>query len=228
MRMNINRMIGLLVLSSVTISSLADDFKGVVLNSKHKPQKEVKLWRKNTMEAVMTDKNGEFLLTDMAPTDTIVIAATDKLDAVFQVGNRSDVKVTLDKKFYTIDDGSTLEKRDYIKVAKSKYNSNVLLREQILRSSATSIYELLRGSISGVNVTYGDNGQMISIRGGNSFSLDSEPLFVVDGVQYESSRDVEAGVSVNYIVKIEVLKDGSAYGMKGSNGAIIITTLKSN
>ncbi|MDE6061265.1 MAG: TonB-dependent receptor plug domain-containing protein, partial [Duncaniella sp.] len=118
------------------------------------------------------------------------------------------------------------EKRDYEKVVKAKYNSNVLVREQILRSTATSIYELLRGSISGVTVTYGDNGQMVSIRGGNSFSLDSEPLFIVDGMQYESSSDVDSSVSIDDIVRLEVVKDGSAYGMKGANGAIIITTLK--
>ncbi len=226
--MKTNRIAGLLLLLAVVFPSFGNNLKGIVLNSKHKPQKEVRIWRKNTLDGVKTDSKGEFLLAGTAPTDTIVIAVSDKLDAVFPVKELTDVTVILDKKFYTLDNGVTQEKRDYVKVAKSKYNSNVLVREQILRSSASSIYELLRGSISGVNVFYGDNGQMISIRGGNSFSLDSEPLFIVDGQQYESSQDVDAGVSVDDIVRIEVLKDGSAYGMKGSNGAIIITTLKAN
>ncbi|MDE5960824.1 MAG: TonB-dependent receptor plug domain-containing protein [Duncaniella sp.] len=228
MRLNLNRLTGLLLLSSVFFPSFGGDLKGVVLNSKHKPRKEVKLWRKNTMDGVMTDSKGQFQIAGITPADTIVIAVSDKLDAVFQVKEMTNVTVTLDKKFYILDNGVTQDKRDYVKVAKSNYNSNVLVREQIVRSSATSIYELLRGAIAGVNVTYGDNGQMISIRGGNSLSLDSEPLFIVDGAQYESSSDVDAGVSVNDIVRIEVLKDGSAYGMKGANGAIIITTLKAN
>ncbi len=226
--MKTNRIAGLLLLLAVVFPSFGNNLKGIVLNSKHKPQKEVRIWKKNTLDGVKTDSKGEFLLAGTTPTDTIVIAVSDKLDAVFPVKELTDVTVILDKKFYTLDNGVTQEKRDYVKVAKSKYNSNVLVREQILRSSASSIYELLRGSISGVNVFYGDNGQMISIRGGNSFSLDSEPLFIVDGQQYESSQDVDAGVSVDDIVRIEVLKDGSAYGMKGSNGAIIITTLKAN
>lgn len=216
----------IILLSNVVFPSFAADVEGVILNAKNKPLKEVMLWRKNTMDGVKTTPEGRFRLAGVSPTDTIVIAATDKLDAVFTVKDLKDVKVILDKKFYTLDDGTNQEKRDYVRVAKSKFNSNVLLREQIMRSSANSIYELLRGSIAGVTVTYGDNGQMVSIRGGNSLSLDSEPLFIVDGQQYESSQDVDAGVSVNDIVKLEVLKDGSAYGMKGSNGAIIITTLK--
>lgn len=228
MRPVINRLTGLLLLSAVFFPTSGADLKGVVLNSKHKPRKEVRLWKKNTLEGVMTDSDGGFIIHGVAPADTIVIAVSDKLDAVFPVGDLTAVTVTLDKKFYTLDSGTASEKRDYVRVAKSKYNSNVLVREQILRSTATSIYELLRGSISGVNVTYGDNGQMISIRGGNSLTLDTEPLFIVDGVQYESSQDVEAGVAVSDIVRLEVLKDGSAYGMKGSNGAIVITTLKAD
>lgn len=226
MKSRIARIIGILTLSAVVFPSFGSDLKGVVLNAKHKPRKEVKLWRKNTLDGVKTDADGKFMIVGTVPTDTVVIAVSDKFDAVFPVNDMSDVTVILDKKSYTIVNGSSQEKRDYVRVASSKYNSNVLVREQIVRSSANSIYELLRGSIAGVNVLYGDNGQIISIRGGNSLLLDSEPLFIVDGVQYESSQDVDAGVSVDDIVRIEVLKDGSAYGMKGSNGAIIITTLK--
>ena len=224
--MNLKSSLSLLLLSVSVLPLSADNLRGVIVNGKQKPQKEVRLWKKHSMDGVRTNTEGEFGLVGVTLADTIVIAVSDKLDAVFPVRNLSDIKVTLDKKFYVIDDGKTQEKRDYEKVVKAKYNSNVLVREQILRSTATSIYELLRGSISGVTVTYGDNGQMVSIRGGNSFSLDSEPLFIVDGMQYESSSDVDSSVSIDDIVRLEVVKDGSAYGMKGANGAIIITTLK--
>ena len=226
--MMVGRILGPLLLSAVFIPSFGGNLNGIVLNSKLKPQKEVRIWKKNSFDGVKTDLNGKFMLVGTSPSDTIVIAVSDKYDAMFQVKDLTDVTVTLDKKFYTIDNGVNQEKCDYTRVDKSKYDSNVLVREQILRSSAGSIYELLRGAIAGVTVSYGDNGQMVSIRGGNSLSLDTEPIFVVDGQQYGSSQDVDAGVSVDDIVRLEVLKDGSAYGMKGANGAIIITTLKAN
>lgn len=123
-------------------------------------------------------------------------------------------------------DGSPQSQRDSQKDIKTKHSSSILVKEQIINSNAHSIYELLRGAISGVTISYGDDGPMVSIRGGNSFTLDSEPLFIVDGMQYERSSDVDASVSVDDIVRLEVVKDGAAYGIKGSNGAIIITTLK--
>jgi TonB-dependent SusC/RagA subfamily outer membrane receptor len=70
------------------------------------------------------------------------------------------------------------------------------------------------------------NGDKITIRGGSSFDLDNEPLFVVDGTLYESSSEVDGVVSINDIDKVEIQKDGAAYGMKGANGVIIITTIK--
>ena len=215
-----------LLLSAVCFSASAADLTGVVFNIKNKPVKEVRVWKKNSKEVFKTSDDGRFEIPLALPTDTIVIAVNDKLDAMFPVGQLSEVKVILDKKFYVLDNGSSREKRDYEKVDKNKYNPNVLVREQIMRKGANSLYELLRGSFSGVNVTYGENGQMVSIRGGKSLELDSEPLFMVDGTNYESSSDVDSMVSIDDIMRVEVHKDGSAYGMKGANGAIIITTLK--
>lgn len=56
--------------------------------------------------------------------------------------------------------------------------------------------------------------------------MDNEPLFVVDGTLYESSSEVDGVVSINDIDKVEIQKDGAAYGMKGANGVIVITTIK--
>lgn len=215
-----------LLLSAVCFSGSAADLTGVVLNIKNKPVKDVRIWKKNSKEVVKAGADGRFEIPLALPADTIVIAINDKQDATFPVGNLRDIKVILDKKFYVLDDGTSRQKRDYDRVDKNKYDPNVLVREQIMRKGANSIYELLRGSISGVTVNYGDGGQKISIRGGNSMELDSEPLFIVDGSQYESSADIDAAISMEDVMRVEVQKDGSAYGMKGSNGAIIITTLK--
>lgn len=95
--------------------------------------------------------------------------------------------------------------------------------KQIQKLSANNIYDLFKGgAIPGVTV----NGDKITIRGGSSFDLDNEPLFVVDGTLYESSSEVDGVVSINDIDKVEIQKDGAAYGMKGANGVIVITTIK--
>ncbi len=215
-----------LLLSAVCLSASSANLTGVRMNIKNKPQKEIRVWKKNSKDVVRTNDEGRFEISLALPTDTIVIAVNDKTDASFPVGQLTNIKVILDKKYYVLDNGQERTKRDYERVEKNKYNPNVLVREQIIRKGANSLYELLRGSFSGLTVTYGNNGQMVSIRGGNSMELDSEPLFIVDGTQYESSQDVDSMLSIDDVNRVEVHKDGSAYGMQGSNGAIIITTLK--
>jgi len=78
--------------------------------------------------------------------------------------------------------------------------------------------------VPGVRVT----GNSISIRGGG------DPLIVIDDMPYtpdsgESAADILNMLNINDIGQIDVLKDiinTSAYGMRGSNGVIVIYTKK--
>ena len=85
----------------------------------------------------------------------------------------------------------------------------------------------------------------IRIRGANSITGSSEPLYVVDGIPFQGDGTNVAGfdwaggangqnrvnplaaINPNDIVSIEVLKDASAsaiYGARAANGVILITT----
>jgi len=83
-------------------------------------------------------------------------------------------------------------------------------------ASYTNIYEVLRGTIPGVEV----NGKSIRIQGASSFMLSTEPLFVVDGIVVSSIDDI----SPSLIRSIEVLKGSAAsiYGSRSSSGVILI------
>ncbi len=50
--------------------------------------------------------------------------------------------------------------------------------------------------------------------------LSSEPLYVVDGIVV-STLDF---ISLYDVDHVEVIKDGSQYGSRGANGAIVVTT----
>lgn len=120
--------------------------------------------------------------------------------------------------------------------------------DDILKGSAvSSINQALQGRIAGVQVNQNDGapgaGISIQIRGANSNTTSSDPLYVVDGIPYistampSSSSNVMSGMhqSTNPIASInpqdvesiEVLKDASAtaiYGSRGANGVVLITT----
>ncbi|HXI00813.1 MAG TPA: TonB-dependent receptor [Sphingobacteriaceae bacterium] len=118
--------------------------------------------------------------------------------------------------------------------------------EQLKDAASVSFGDALRGKLSGVQVTSSGGepgaGLDIRIRGINSISASSDPLYVVDGVPIESNQsEIKTGgspldqpsinplsyIDPNNIASIEVLKDASAaaiYGSRGANGVILITT----
>lgn len=86
-------------------------------------------------------------------------------------------------------------------------------------ASYQSIYDMIRGRIAGVEVS----GTSIKVMGSSSLNISTEPIFVVDGVIVNSIDDI----SPQTVKSIEVLKGpaASVYGMRGSNGVIVITRL---
>lgn len=106
------------------------------------------------------------------------------------------------------------------------FNPNTLTRQQIEQSGANSLYDLLRGNLPGVTVSENNGKTQVTIRGGSSFELNNEPLFIIDGIEYGNSHDADRSVNINDIEQLEVQSEGTMYGIKGSNGVILITTKK--
>ena len=86
------------------------------------------------------------------------------------------------------------------------------------------IFEMIRGKVPGVTVGQAGAGQMpsIIIRGVGTNSGQTQPLFIVDGIQ----TDNIASINPDDVDEIDIIKDGTSaiYGMQGANGVIIITT----
>lgn len=99
------------------------------------------------------------------------------------------------------------------------------------KAPVRSFDEALEGRLAGVAVSSvdGQPGSPINIviRGNNSISQDNSPLYVIDGFPIENPDNNMLNPAD--IESISVLKDASAtaiYGARGSNGVIVITTVK--
>ena len=88
----------------------------------------------------------------------------------------------------------------------------------------SDIFEMIRGKVPGVTVGQAGPGQMpsIVIRGIGTNSGQTQPLFIVDGLQTENI----ASIRPEDVDSIDIIKDGTSaiYGMQGANGVIMITT----
>jgi TonB-dependent starch-binding outer membrane protein SusC len=89
--------------------------------------------------------------------------------------------------------------------------------------------QLLEGTVPGVQVTQYNSQPgasfSVRIRGTNSISYSSDPIYVVDGYVDADLTHLNA----NDIQSIDILKDASAsaiYGSRGANGVVLITTKK--
>ena len=117
--------------------------------------------------------------------------------------------------------------------------------EQLTQAASTSVTSALQGKVSGVEITPSSGmpgaSAKMTIRGSRSFTGDNTPLYVVDGMPIASTSDIDTGNSVtgsdfanravdidpNDIESINILKGQAAsalYGMRASNGVVLITT----
>lgn len=117
--------------------------------------------------------------------------------------------------------------------------------DEINRVATPSLQNAISGKFAGVELRQSSGmpgaPTQIFIRGARSFSGDNTPLYVVDGLPIVSTNDYGSNVTgsqftnraldidPNDIESINVLKGQAAaalYGMRASNGVIIITTKK--
>jgi len=136
------------------------------------------------------------------------------IDFVLLPGNPATDETTVNEGAATTGSGSgTSDKKD-VPVEIGKVDG-----QDPSFASYTDIYEMIHGRFPGVQVT----GHSIKINGSTSLNVSTEPLFVVDGVIVNSVD----GISPQTVKYIEVLKgpEASVYGMRGSNGVIVITRI---
>ncbi len=97
-------------------------------------------------------------------------------------------------------------------------------------ATATSMADLLEGRVPGLDVTRLPNGGVsLRIRGDRTFLGSNEPLIVVDGTPVIDSNALLQDMDPRDVASISVLKDAgslAAYGSRGANGVILITTKK--
>ena len=100
--------------------------------------------------------------------------------------------------------------------------------EELQKMTTSDLVTSLQGRVSGVQVSQSGmnpgESPIIMIRGISTFN-NNTPLYVVDGAPVSDITFL----TPNDIANVQVLKDASAaaiYGSRGSNGVIIVTTIK--
>jgi TonB-linked SusC/RagA family outer membrane protein len=228
----------------VTVTGTVSDETGVTLPGAGVSVKDSKV-------AVVTDINGKYSIDVPATGRILVFTFVGMQPVEVQVNGKKAINVTMKLATTRLTDvvviGYGTQKRGDVNGAISSITA-----KDIVDIPQASVDQMLQGKAAGVTVTQnsGEPGSATSvhIRGISSFTQ-SEPLYVIDGVEVDGnarngynngvqlnspgSSNMETSISPlsllnpNDIESIDILKDASAsaiYGSRGAYGVVIITT----
>lgn len=197
---------------------------------------------KGTTVGTVTDIDGKFNLTN--------VPSSAKTLVVSYIGMKSqELAIKPNMSIVLKGDAAVLEEvvvTGYGVTKKAAFTgaATTVATDKIINKTDANPIKALEGTVAGLqlNVASGQPGAPanIFIRGRNSINSGTQPLYIVDGVPYNSAtvgvRSDEgqetsplANLNANDIESMTVLKDATAtsiYGARAANGVIVITTKK--
>lgn len=201
--------------------------QGTVNDEKGLPLPGVSVKLKGTTIGIVTDVDGKYILNAVDGNGTLVFSFIGYNTQEVAINNREQIDVKLTESLKTLSEvvvvGYGTQKRVDLTGAVGSVGA-----KQLEERPQTTLEEELAGKIAGVNVSVNSGAPggatKIRIRGYSSINSNTDPLYVVDGVEWSEGGN---SINPNDIESIDVLKDASStaiYGIRGTNGVILVTT----
>ena len=221
-----------LLFSGVQLSAQTRTISGVVLDETGEPVIGAAVIETGSKNGTITDFEGNFEL-EVTSGASVTVSAIGYSDYVFTASSGAPMRIVLKEDSLMLQETvvtafATQKKVNVTGAITTVKGDDVLLAPVANVSSA--LVGITPG-ISAVTVS-GEPGQDaadIAIRGISSYSGNTAPLIVIDGIEQPASQAMSIlnGISANDILGISVLKDASStavYGIRAANGVIIVTT----
>ncbi len=201
---------------------------------------------KGTTNGAVTDADGAYKLSVPSSGGTLVFSFIGMLTQETEIGERSVIDISMASDATQLSE-VVVTSQGFAKDKKALGYAVVSVGEnQIAARPVNDISRILTGKIPGVTISPTGGaagvGSSINIRGYSTITGNTQPLWVVDGVPFNSSTNDASGFTTggtatatsrfldldpNSIENITVLKGLAAtvlYGDQGRNGVILVTT----
>jgi TonB-linked SusC/RagA family outer membrane protein len=202
---------------------------GTVTDDKGNPLPNVSVVVKGSSTGTITKSDGSYSLTVPAGARQLEFSFLGFESRSVEIGSSTRHSITLSS-------AGSKEIEEVVvtgitRVKKSEYTgaASKISEKEIRNQPVGSFDQILQGRSPGIlaltSAGNPGNASNIIIRGQNSISGNSTPLFVIDGIPVEAS--VFQSINPNDFASIDVLRDASAtalYGSRGSAGVIVIST----
>jgi TonB-linked SusC/RagA family outer membrane protein len=193
---------------------------------------------KGTTLGTTTDMSGKYQIDVPATARTLVFSFIGLKTQEIEIGGRAVINVVMSTDATALDEIVVVGYG--VQTKREVSGAIATVKGESLRTIPVQTFDqALQGKAAGVSVTVPNavlgNPPVIRVRGFNSISGSSSPLYIVDGVPVftgDISRNANpvnplGDINPSDIESIEVLKDASAtaiYGSRAANGVILITT----
>lgn len=180
---------------------------------------------KGTTNGTITDIDGVYTIK-ASEGETLVFSFIGYINKEVVYTNQTTIDVSLGADVISLNEvvaiGYGVQKKKEVTGAVAQVKT-----DELTKIVASDFTKALQGQVAGVNVTEssgrpGDEAN-IQIRGLGSINGSNSPLYVVDGIPYNSNPNIAS----EDIATVDILKDGASaaiYGVRASNGVILITT----
>ncbi len=221
-----------MLISSVSIGQ-NKTVNGKVVGEKGDGISKASVVVKGTKLGTTTNDNGEFSISVPSTSTSLIISSVEYETKEVAISN-SPLEITLISAVSRLNEvvviGYGTKKKKELSTAISSISA-----KEIAAAPVADAAQALQGRVSGVTIVQGSGapggtgGTSIKIRGISSLTGTNNPLIVVDGYPLpdQGADNVLNSFGTGDIESIDVLKDAAAasiYGVRASNGVIMITT----
>ncbi|WP_158288387.1 SusC/RagA family TonB-linked outer membrane protein [Mucilaginibacter psychrotolerans] len=232
----------IIVIKKAEVSSASDDspdqgnslVHGRVYNEKNEPLSGATLRVLNGRLSAVTDESGNYVIIGPPADERLVVSYIGYKTDTVAIGGRNEIIFYLQPdimsmKEVVVSTGLQTLSKERATGSFSKPDMEVFN----LRTGTNDILQRLDGLIPGLTVLSGPTSDIpnksgqstkkVIVRGNTSINLDTQPLYVVNGIQV---NDIGT-INPNDVNDITVLKDASAaaiWGARAANGVIVINT----
>lgn len=202
---------------------------GIVRDVTGEPIIGASVFVKGTKIGTITNVDGEFSL-DVPANSTLMVSYIGFATREIPVKNHSNLKITLDEDAaHNLNEVVVVGYGTQKKASVTGAIASVTTKD-LVQTPQANISNMLVGKMPGLIAMQrsgapGEDNSTLLIRGVSTFSDNTAPLVMIDGVE----RPNYNGLDPNEIESVSILKDASAtaiYGVRGANGVILITTRK--
>lgn len=213
-----------IVLSKSTTTS-SKKVAGTILDEKGEPVIGATVKVKGANSGTISDIDGKFSI-DATDESVLIFSYVGYETKELTVGTKKNINVSLSQGSKNLDEvvvvgyGTTTRRKLATAITTIKL-------DDIDKGASNNAIQAIQGKTPGVQISNSSgipgSTPRVLVRGINSFSGASSPLYVVDGIPLESFPSINH----NDIESMDILKDASSsaiYGSRANNGVVIITT----